>query len=68
MSRIEAGILGALENEAGILGALENFEEMNQIAYDYWVSELYDVNGEKIADKWNADVLYEMEEDYVCLF
>ena len=49
-----------------INAAFANLAELNEQVYDYWISELYDVNvdfGSMIVEKWNEQTLYEMEKD-----
>ena len=47
--------------------AFYNLSQHNQMIYDYWVSELYDVNGEILEDQWNASNLKLMEDDVMNL-
>lgn len=52
-------------NEA-IAVAFDNLSKLNTQVYDYWISELYDVNvdfGTMIPEMWNERTLYEMEKD-----
>lgn len=46
-----------------ISSAFENLSHLNQMVYDYWVSELYDDEGNMIVDMWNEDTLKQMETD-----
>ena len=43
--------------------AFANLSALNQQVYDYWVSELYDIEGDLITEKWNEETLGEMETD-----
>jgi hypothetical protein len=43
--------------------AFLNLSELNQMVYDYWVSELYTVDGNFVEAKWNEQTLSEMEKD-----
>lgn len=45
-----------------ISNAFSNLSEIAQV-YDYWVSELYTVNGEMIEEMWNENTLNRMEKD-----
>lgn len=42
--------------------AYGNLYGLNVDLHDYWISELYDVNGE-MTDKWNEETLAQMEKD-----
>ena len=43
--------------------AFYNLSQHNQMLYDYWLSELYDENGEMILEAWNESNLKLMEDD-----
>ena len=43
--------------------AFANLSALNQQVYDYWISELYDIEGDLITEKWNEKTLDEMETD-----
>ena len=43
--------------------AFYNLSQHNQMLYDYWLSELYDDEGEMIVDQWNQQNLKLMEDD-----
>ena len=43
--------------------AFYNLSQHNQMLYDYWLSELYDEEGEMIVDQWNQQNLKLMEDD-----
>lgn len=43
--------------------AFYNLSQHNQMLYDYWLSELYDEEGEMILDQWNESNLELMEKD-----
>jgi len=47
----------------GITDAFNNLYNWNSQVFDYWISELYDVNENEIWDKWNEDTLKLMETD-----
>jgi len=42
---------------------LDNLQSINQMCFDYWMSELCDENDELIAEKCSADVLSQIERD-----
>jgi hypothetical protein len=46
-----------------IAQAFLNLSEVNEMVYDYWISELYTVDGDFVEEKWNERTLYEMEKD-----
>jgi hypothetical protein len=46
-----------------ISNAFANLADLNASLYDYWLSELYDEEGDFIADAWNEDNLNLMETD-----
>jgi hypothetical protein len=43
--------------------AFYNLSQVNQMLYDYWLTELYDEEGEIIAEQWNEENLNLMEKD-----
>ena len=43
--------------------AFANLSVLNESVYDYWVSELYTLNGDINSEKWNEETLNEMEID-----
>jgi hypothetical protein len=49
-------------NDAIALAFL-NLSELNESLYDYWISELYTVDGNFIEDSWNESNLKKMEDD-----
>ena len=46
-----------------ISNAFLNLSELNQMVYDYWVTELYTVDGNFVEAEWNEQTLSEMEKD-----
>jgi len=46
-----------------ISNAFSNLAQLNEMVYDYWISELYTDDGDMIAEMWNEQTLYEMEKD-----
>ena len=48
---------------AAIYQGLENLIDTNQMIHDYWVSELFTVEGDVINEAWNADTLAMIEKD-----
>jgi len=53
------------ELNAAINSAFFNLAHLNAMVYDYWLSELYDLNNNNalIEANWNEQTLYEMEKD-----
>lgn len=43
--------------------AFANLSELSVMHYDYWISELYDEDGDMIEDKWDNVTLTEMQFD-----
>ena len=54
---VQTEINGAISQAFAILSNL------NEQVYDYWVSELYTVDGAMIDEMWNEQTLSEMEKD-----
>ena len=52
-----------VEINSAINAAFDHLYNLNEQVYDYWISELFDVNDRKIVEKWNEQTLYEMETD-----
>lgn len=46
-----------------IAQAFLNLSNLNQMVYDYWVNELYQVDGDFIEEAWNETNLKKMEDD-----
>ena len=40
-----------------------NLSTLNESLYDYWISELYTVDGDFIEEAWNESTLKKMEDD-----
>ena len=51
------------EINGAISQAFANLSILNEQVYDYWVSELYTLDGDFVEGKWNEETLYEMETD-----
>lgn len=43
--------------------AFYNLSQVNEMLYDYWLSELYDGEGDIISEQWNERNLKLMEDD-----
>ena len=42
---------------------LDNLQSINQMSFDYWLSELCDENDELIIEKCNEQVLSQLEQE-----
>ena len=42
---------------------LDNLQSINQMSFDYWLSELCDENDELIVEKCNEKVLAQLEQE-----
>ena len=51
------------ELTAAIYQGLESLIDTNQMIHDYWVSELFTVEGDVINEAWNGDTLAMIEKD-----
>ena len=43
--------------------AFLNLSTLNESLYDYWINELYNVDGSFIDEAWNESNLKKMEDD-----
>ena len=43
--------------------AFLNLSTLNESLYDYWINELYNVDGSFIEKAWNESTLKKMEDD-----
>lgn len=43
--------------------AFANLSELSGMHYDYWISRLYDEEGDFIEDQWSYETLTEMQLD-----
>jgi hypothetical protein len=46
-----------------ISAAFDNLSELSAQVYDYWISELYDDEGDLIAENWSEKSLKLMQDD-----
>jgi hypothetical protein len=51
------------EIDDAIARAFANLAETNEMIYDYWISELYDEDGDLVDEQWNTKNLKLMEDD-----
>ena len=50
-----------------ISAAFDNLSELSAQVYDYWITQLYDDEGDMIAEEWNDQTLKMMEDDVMQL-
>jgi hypothetical protein len=50
-----------------ISAAFANLSELSEQVYDYWITQLYDDEGDMIAEEWNTQTLKMMEDDVMQL-
>jgi hypothetical protein len=50
-----------------ISAAFANLSELSAQVYDYWITQLYDAEGDMIAEEWNTQTLKMMEDDVMQL-
>jgi hypothetical protein len=43
--------------------AFGNLADLNEMLYDYWISELYDEEGDMVDAMWTEETVREMEKD-----
>jgi len=43
--------------------AFGNLADLNEMLYDYWISELYDEEGDMVDEMWTEETVKEMEKD-----
>jgi hypothetical protein len=53
--------------EDAILTTLFNLSRLNNKLYDHWIIQLYELNGERIHEEWNAETLKLMENDVMAM-
>ena len=57
MTKTQEQLIRSIEQQ------LDNLQSLNQMQFDYWLSELCDENDELIVDKCNQEVLSQIEQD-----
>jgi hypothetical protein len=50
-----------------ISAAFANLSELSAQVYDYWITQLYDDEGNMIVEEWNEQTLNMMEDDVMQL-
>ena len=46
-----------------ICDSFNNLSNLNQQLYDFWISELYDEDGDLVQEMWSEETAREMEKD-----
>jgi hypothetical protein len=46
-----------------ICDSFNNLSNLNQQLYDFWISELYDEEGDLVQEMWSEETAREMEKD-----
>jgi hypothetical protein len=57
MTETQAQLIRSIEQQ------LDNLQSINQMQFDYWLSELCDEDDELIPEKCNQQVLSQIEQD-----
>jgi hypothetical protein len=55
--------MNATEIDNAINAAFGNLADLNEMLYDYWISELYDEEGDMVDAMWTEETVLEMEKD-----
>jgi len=55
--------MNATEIDNAINAAFGNLADLNEMLYDYWISELYDEEGDMVDAMWTEETVREMEKD-----
>jgi hypothetical protein len=55
--------MNATEINDAINAAFGNLADLNEMLYDYWISELYDEEGDMVNAMWTEEIVREMEKD-----
>jgi hypothetical protein len=55
------------EIKSAIAAAFSDLSNLNEQLYDYWISELYDEDGDFVEGMWDEQTVREMEKDVWCL-
>jgi len=64
VSKIQSTMSETMKNvNEQISTAFANLSELSGMHYDYWISRLYDVDGDMVEDEWSYVTLTEMQLD-----
>jgi hypothetical protein len=55
--------MNSTEINDAINAAFGNLADLNEQLYDFWISELYDEEGDLVDEMWTEETVYEMEKD-----
>jgi hypothetical protein len=55
--------MNTTEIHDAINAAFGNLADLNEMLYDYWISELYDEEGDLVDEMWTEETVREMEKD-----
>jgi hypothetical protein len=55
--------MNTTEIHDAINAAFGNLADLNEMLYDYWISELYDEEGDIVDAMWTEETVSEMEKD-----
>jgi hypothetical protein len=55
--------MNATEIDNAINTAFGNLADLNEMLYDFWISELYDEEGDLVDEMWTEETVLEMEKD-----
>jgi hypothetical protein len=67
MSTISSNLMNQTQITDAISAAFLNLSELSAQIYDYWICQLYDDEGNLIAEEWNEQTLRMMEDDVMNL-
>jgi len=51
------------EIKSAIAAAFSDLSNLNEQLYDYWISELYDEDGDFVEGMWTEETVREMKKD-----
>jgi hypothetical protein len=55
--------MNTTEINDAINAAFGNLADLNEMLYDFWISELYDEEGDMVDGMWTEETVKEMEKD-----
>ena len=59
--------MNTTEIKESIAAAFSALSDLNEQLYDYWISELYDEDGDYVEGMWDEQTVREMKKDVWCL-
>jgi hypothetical protein len=60
-------LMNTSEIKSAIAAAFSDLSNLNEQLYDYWISELYDEDGDFVEGMWDEQTVTEMKKDVWCL-